>query len=301
MSKKNNNIKKLFNCYKKGFEPPSELVNTSLMKYCKVFYNKGDSLIDIMKLVKEREPVNIEMKRYYSENKLKDFFGYKRGYYGKCQYSKSSITPPNFIVYTPTKVLNYNKKIHILNAIGLAFDNKKQLDYKNYMKISKKVLGKDPKHILYCKNFYVKLFNLIFKTALKLKKKNIIMSLVGANNFAKLWYGGSTGFQTQIWFPIFNSIVKKYEGLKIMFMGTDISNYENLGYFPELLNHPKIKNKLEDTLFINAWDCWSIPGNGNNMDNSLDGYIGRNTQIAINGTSLTNTCLLEKKNYIKII
>ena len=53
--------------------------------------------------------------------------------------------------------------------------------------------------------------------------------------------------------------------------------------------------------FINAWDCWSIPGNGNNMDNSLDGYIGRNTQIAINGTSLTNTWLLEKKNYIKII
>ena len=127
------------------------------------------------------------------------------------------------------------------------------------------------------------------------------MSLVGANNFAKLWIGGPIGFQKDIWFHIFNNIVKQYEGLNIMFMGADVNNYENLGYFPELLNHSKIKNKLEDTLFINSWDCWSIPGNGNNMDNSLDGYIGRNTQIAINGNSITNTWLLEKKNYIKII
>ena len=110
MSKKKDNILKLFICYKKGFEPPIQLNNTSLMKYCRVFYNKGDKLKDIMKLVREREPVNIEMKRYYSESKLQYYFGYKRGYYGKCPNSKKSITPPNFVVYTPTKVINFKKK-----------------------------------------------------------------------------------------------------------------------------------------------------------------------------------------------
>lgn len=301
MSKKKDNIQKLFICYKKGFEPPIQLNNTSLMKYCRVFYNKGDKLKDIMKLVREREPVNIEMKRYYSESKLQYYFGYKRGYYGKCLNSKKSITPPNFVVYTPTKVINFKKKIHILNVIGLAFDNRKQLDYKNYMKISEKPLGKDDKHIFYCKKFYISLFKLIFKTAIKLKINNIVMSLVGANNFAKLWNGGPNKFQKDIWLPIFDNIANKYNELNVMFMGGNVLNYENVGYFPELLNHSKIKNNLNDILFINAWDCWSIPGNGNNMDNSLDGYIGRNTQIAINGTSLTNPYLLEDKNYIKII
>ena len=36
------------------------------------------------------------------------------------------------------------------------------------------------------------------------------------------------------------------------------------------------------------------------MDNSLDGYFGRNTQIGILGTSLTNPYLKEDENYISL-
>ena len=287
-TKKNKgNIEKLISCYYRGYHPPY-FSSDNLAKLCKVFYNHCDNLDDIMKLVREREPVNIAMKRFYDRNKLNKYFGYKYGYYGRCPNSIIDITPPNFIVYTPTKVKNHNKTIHILNAIGLAFDNKQQVDYRNYMKLSK------------CKIFYTKLFHLIFKTALKLKKKTVVMSLVGANNFASLWNGGPEEFKKVVWFPMFNSVVKDYKVLEIMFMGANVKKYPNLGYFPNFLNDTKIKDKLHKTLIVNAWDCWSVPGNGNNLDNSLDGYIGRNTQIGISGTSLTNPNLLKKKNYIGI-
>merc|ERR1712118_28574 len=34
------------------------------------------------------------------------------------------------------------------------------------------------------------------------------------------------------------------------------------------------KPDFENTLFINAWDPWSLVGNGNEGDNSLDGKYG---------------------------
>tara|TARA_B100002052_G_C15867871_1_gene593203 strand:+ start:606 stop:1505 length:900 start_codon:yes stop_codon:yes gene_type:complete len=298
-----NNIQKLFDCYNSGFQPP-KIFDTSLtksMKSCKVFYHIGDNISDVMRLVKEREPVNIAMERYYSEYKLNKYFNYKKGYYGSCSNSKYDIVPPNFIVYTPSLVLGHDQVVvHILNVIGLAFDSKKQRDYKSYMKLANVQLGSDAKHILQAKKFYDRLFRLIFNTALHLKKKNIVMSFVGANNFAILWKGGSKNFQKQIWIPTFKKVIKDYKELNIMFMGADISGYENLGFFPQLIRNSSIRDKIDKTLLINAWDCWSVPGNGNNNDNSLDGYIGRNTLISILGTSLTNPELNKKVNYIKL-
>ena len=292
-------IYNLFDCYNDGYQPPN-MLNTSLMKFCKVFYHDGDKLEDVMKLVKYREPVNIGMERLYSQYKLNKYFNFRTGYYGHCDISKNDITPPNFIVYTPTFVLNFDKPIHILNTIGLAFDNHRQRDYKLYMKLGKEELGNNDKHVFYAKNFYKRLFTLIFEACKILEKKNLIMSFVGANNFALLWKGGPNNFKRQIWFPAFNEIVKNYKKINIMFMGADVEGYNNLGFFPQLLKNPKISNKLDNTLFVNAWDCWSVPGNGNSYDNSLDGYIGRNTQIGILGTSLTNPFLDNKSNYIKI-
>jgi len=38
--------------------------------------------------------------------------------------------------------------------------------------------------------------------------------------------------------------------------------------------------QLSDALFVNAWDPHSVVGNGNSNDNSLDGWIGRFTDMA---------------------
>jgi hypothetical protein len=67
--------------------------------------------------------------------------------------------------------------------------------------------------------------------------------------------------------------------------------YQTIGFFPQLFGpHP---NLVDDGLFVNAWDCWSVPGNGNKLDPTLDGHIGRVTGVGYLGCGLTNPNLLE--------
>jgi hypothetical protein len=45
---------------------------------------------------------------------------------------------------------------------------------------------------------------------------------------------------------------------------------------------------LNDSLYINAWDCFSIIGNGNGLDPSLDGHFGRSSAMSVLGWDVTN-------------
>ena len=42
---------------------------------------------------------------------------------------------------------------------------------------------------------------------------------------------------------------------------------------------------------MNAWDPWSLPGNGNFNDNSIDGAYGRSSAIAVLCWPFTNPYL----------
>jgi hypothetical protein len=304
---------KLRNIYYSDYQPPGEFIdNIDLDNYkkCIVFYNKGDDVNDIKKLIREREPVNIFMERHYNQDELENVFGFKTGAYDKIKITEGSITPPNIMIYTPAKLLethNVQDTVHILNVIGLAFDSKKQLDYQQYSK-----LDTVEDAINEAKKFYIKLFKNIFKVAEKLKMKNIIMSLVGANNFAEKWLywaykkifekinnGGKENFQLGVWLEAWKEAEKFIpQGITIYSMGmtkfvayTEYFNkYDALEDFPG--NAINFSNgDLSETLFINAWDCWSVPGNGNGEDRSLDGFMGRNTDIGFKGTSMTNIFL----------
>lgn len=325
----NNNIIKIISklnknlhiCYHNEYVPPTEFikyVDIENYKKCKVFYNKNDNLEDVKNLVREREPVNICMIRSYYKDKLNDFFNFKTGAYGKI-YKKYKIfnkLPPNIIIYTPAKLTKLNKNnntIHILNVIGLSFDNELQPDYKFFSNFS---LNKSINEAI---KFYTLLFENIFKIAKYLNMKNIIMSLVGANNYAYNWlywqrnykYTGINNFQKYVWIPAWEKALQsKTQNIKIYTMGRGIyghcakyftnNNIDDLGFFPELIKNDKIYNNLNKTLFINSWDCWSVPGNGNKRDNSLDGFMGRNTDIGFKGNSMTNLYLKENNNYISL-
>ena len=66
---------------------------------------------------------------------------------------------------------------------------------------------------------------------------------------------------------------------------------------PKLLFGPTFTEELlKYTLFINAWDPWSIIGNGNDADNSLDGFWGRNSNLSVLGWSETNPYLTQGNN-----
>ena len=48
------------------------------------------------------------------------------------------------------------------------------------------------------------------------------------------------------------------------------------------------KDAINRTLFINAWDPWSLVGNGNEYDHSVDGMYGRQSALALLCWPITN-------------
>lgn len=149
------------------------------------------------------------------------------------------------------------------------------------------------------------------------------MSLVGASNFASIYQNkkeelfGIDDFQQEWiqWFSEFLKISRLSNGITTKFMGTTssfrknlISNFNqterqkyfkdrqeiaDIGYFPA-----NVKKVIPSkTLYVNAWDPWSLAGNGNECDNSLDGFMGRNTAIAVLTSPITNSYLANKSAY----
>lgn len=293
------NCKKLRSVYYPGFEFPEWTISmlmshyNELCKPCQVYYSNGN-LLDTKKLCIQREPVNIGMNRMYDQSKMHLLFNWKTGYYGEF-FEKHGTLAPNIAIYCPTFV-KYNdkiKKIHIINSIGYAFDSIKQPDYKYFLRDSD--LNAKLNELKIC---YSLVFKKIFECALNCNLTSILMSMVGANNFAILYPGGIQKFRQDIWWPMFNKVSRKYPHIKIGFMGEIEQAKSNLWkpldgdsikFFPNDINEVDETN----TLFVNAWDCWSIAGNGNERDRSLDGYVGRSTMVALLTSPLTNKYLLD--------
>lgn len=305
---------KIYNVYKRGYAPPKwakELLKKEdyyekYMPETKVYYPEGSDLNVVKKLAKEREPVNITMNRYYNQDKLENDFGWKEGYYGR-YYDENKKLAPNIAIYnkTPVKVEeNRYIDVHMINSIGYGFDVDKQPDHKYFDKI-----GRDDAEAE-LKKRYLGIFLKILACAKDYGLNRIVMSLVGANNFAFEYpYGGKDELQKKIWYPAFKDFYNKYikgSGVDLDFMGASgskilnkindnlDSGIENLGRFPgnALRLGTEERNK---TLFVNAWDPWSLPGNGNFSDPSLDGYVGRVSAVALLSFPPVNKYLTDDK------
>lgn len=248
----------------------------------------------VQTLITEREPINITNKRYYGEDALKKKFGWRRSHYAR-YYEKEQGLPPNLAVFTRALVRppsGKEFKINVLNSVGFAFDEPNQADYKHF----------STHHFIGVKIAYRHMFALIFKAARDQEAKTLVMSMVGANNFASKYPRGRDAFRTEVWEPEFRQALENSSKKpKVLFMGAGIAGFTPIGKFPELLDDFKEQHgPFEDALFVNAWDPHSMAGNGNAFDNSLDGWIGRFSSIAVSAWPLTNAALLNPENYIAV-
>merc|ERR1719409_300889 len=152
-----------------------------------------------------------------------------------------------------------------------------------------------------------RIFDKIFAAAIKYERKVIVMAGFGCGAFSVLY---RKDLFVNAWMPAFRKSfsawsTKLHEAQveEISMMGghddpTLKATIKNANftskvytYFPEPICGD-LGARLGDTMFINAWDPWSIMGNGNFADHSLDGYIGRATAIAALGWPKTNPYLL---------
>lgn len=275
-------IEKLFDTYLEGFAPPPWIKKFKFSdKYLKstiCYYDKGNKKEEIVNLLTLREPVNINMVQLYHEDLLMDYFGYEKSIYNS--------NSPNIAVYchTPIKIKNTKSDIHVLNVIGVALDNMEQPDF---IRIVEK--GRDE---------YIKMVCLVFK---KIKYcfmtknfKRLVLHGFGLGNYAK--YAKTLGIDVHTVFQVaFNEIfadINPKWGKEIVFNNIDIVvDYPVINedkYLDALILKYRKEKKLETTLFINAWDPFSMIGNGNEMDDSLDGYFGRISAMSVLGWPLTN-------------
>jgi hypothetical protein len=267
----------LFDIYDKGFEPPYWVKTFPFtkkeMKKSICYYDSDDNLSQVKKIESKREPVNIAMTRYYNLEKMKKYFGYS--------ISNYNIDSPNIAVYCYTPCIVENKpliKIHVLNVIGIALDSKKQPDFfrieqkglPEYIKMMWKVFKKI-RHCFVSKNFNV-----------------LVLHGFGLGVFS--YYAKEFNIDSKRVFQccfdyIFADIsIKK----KIIFNFLDLPTKISVTKIKIPIQELVFELETEKTLFINAWDPFSIIGNGNSNDNSLDGYFGRMTAMSVMGWSNTN-------------
>jgi hypothetical protein len=233
------------------------------------FYHKEDSLEDVKQLMLKREPCNIGMRRLYDADALQRRFGWKFGAYGEKE------TMPNIAVYCYATVYTPERKFfnaHVLNLIGCALDSPRQPDFQRYKTKGDLI------------EFYRRMWRLALEAVKTLKKSKFQIYNVGGGAFAGK-YGNE--FSAEIFEPAFLPLVPEFETAGIQILGYDFKLKKFTGGFiPGCLNEPT--QDLENTVYVNAWDPWSLIGNGNEMDNSLDGWWGRCSNMAVLGWLKTN-------------
>jgi hypothetical protein len=233
------------------------------------FHHAGDSVEDVKKLLLEREPCNIGMRRIYDQNKLQETFGWRTGAYG-------AETPmPNIAVYCNATVHTEEKgffNVRVLNLIGCALDSPAQPDFKRYATKQSLI------------QFYREMWTLALGALKHLGAKTFQIYNVGGGAFSGP-YGNS--FTTEIFEPAFLPLLPEFQDAGIRVLGYDFEAHAfNGGFIPDCLNEPT--QDLENTVYVNAWDPWSMIGNGNEFDGSLDGYWGRCSNMSVLGWLKTN-------------
>lgn len=273
-------------------------------KHSVVYYDKGDEFIDVYKLSYFREAVNMTM----SFRNYITFLGSKKGYYGT-YYEKHNKLAPNIAIFCRTRVFPYDneifvqKDINVINSIGYGFDTPLQPDYNFFSKNNWAIVKDEKLYLTYQK----KIIHKIFCCAIQNKLTNIIIGSVGAGYFGAMIEGGPAKATYFLFKAIRDYISENLQ--KIMATIKEISfmtgkNYESIEEtmtfiknvqlktekeqrIPDVITN-KTQEELNKTLFVNAWDPWSIVGNGNAVDESLDGRFGRRTDMSILSWPVTN-------------
>ena len=298
----------VYNCYDKGYGFPVWSISDTIINnygaktktYCTNvnMYQTSDWNLDQFKresfeIISIREPVNITFKTHYNQDKWKSLTHHKRAKYYSIERHDHSILPPNVAVYCFSPVhgvgaqTEKTKDCHILNVIGLAFDDLQQPDHKWLTK-------QGEQYEAACRFAYDKIFEVIFQCIKDLNLKVLVISAFGANNFAMKYPGGPSNFQRYVWVPCLKEAMKKNKQITVHGMGThEVDtiaelNIKDLGNFPGLLFKSENDTLNDRALFVNAWDPFSIVGNGNAKDNSLDGWIGRTSACAVLSLPLMN-------------
>jgi hypothetical protein len=314
----------LYDLYKSGYGPPGwalEASDTILRDYAStavVICDAGDSPNDVVALLAGREPTHIGSSCIYNaENACAGV----EGAYGPLarralEYGQ---LPPN--IATMAYVPIYNKDtgtsttVWITNLIGLALDHEMQPDF-----IWWETQGKSTMALV---RFYTKVMRKAFASARHVEAKRLVLTAMGTGDSVDLVGMRQQNFIHNVLLPAIHNASKEIQAEPIEFSvggralqlrvpwgvlsltsaGDEYlgEQFGNIGSFPECFS-TESSELLAETVVCNAWDPWSIAGNGNEHDAnaSLDGNIGRASAVAILTHPATNPYLLCRHRFVVV-
>ena len=263
-----------------------------------LFVDAGADVAVCRRLACEREPVNIAMRRRFDEAAMERHFGYATSFYTR-HYEEHGRLAPNIGVLTfcAVRVGGSEENVHVYHAIGAALDSAAQPDYSMVARGREVLVA-----------FYARVFSKVFAAARHCGAKGIVMSLVGAASFAEMYPGGKHQMHRDVWVPAFDQVRSSNNNaaVKLAAMGRDADLANPAG---ECLrahgasaagNYPQNIFSFPGWMFVNAWDCHSMPGNGNEMDGSLEGYVGRSSAVHYFGWGTANPHLVSDEGLVVV-
>ena len=267
-----NQAQMLREAYFSGYEFPDWVIGPSWESYnwqdSVVFYHKTDDINIVKKLAIQREPCNIAGEHLYHKDKMKKHFGWSRG--GYYEGAPNIAIYCNSLVKTPQNKFINNVKV--INLIGCALDSHYQPDYKYY------------KDVASVQAFYANMWKLGLAAAIHSGCKKFKIFNVGGGAFAGNYFDV---FIINIFEKAFKPLLPEFKKAGISVLGYDFKTKTfNGGFIPDILDNED--EDIQNTLYVNAWDPWSIIGNGNGADRSLDGFWGRCSNMSVLGWPITN-------------
>lgn len=270
--------KKMLGAYQPHYAPPSssleflQSVRFGELSKDVTLYYQGDPN-QAKYLATQRDPTNLENRTFYSKNHSLDWntSGFNVEF---CK--KPTVLPTNIAIACPTPVSGSCNEVLFINSIGFGFDSDKQPHYQYYSRNGWMNIVQD---------FAVN-FDMVFRCAQDYRKNKVILCYLGGGWFSELY---PKDFLTTLYLPALELSLsrtpKKPTHIGIMGnVDSKISNgvkkimdnygikFQSVGFVSNILTD-------ENTLYQNAWDPHSMVGNGNRGDNSLDGFVGRCTNM----------------------
>ncbi|KAI9012420.1 hypothetical protein DFJ74DRAFT_683826 [Hyaloraphidium curvatum] len=216
------------------------------------------------------------MDRLYDEDEMAAAFGWARGAYGD---SLPGRPMPNIAVLCRATVQLRSRRVRawVISLVGVAHDSPEQPDSQIFT---------TPEEVVAA---YKRMWSLCAAAAVMLKREQGVQTLqvynVGGGAFAGSLFDD---FVRECFEPAFLPLLPELEKAGVTVAGYDFQQHRFTGgWIPNVLEALDDVT-LERTLWVNAWDPWSLIGNGNAGDGSLDGYWGRCSNLAILGWPCTN-------------
>ena len=284
------NAIKLRECYDKNLAFPAWSLAwlghnpnaKNILQRATILHHRSDDADVVRRLATYREPSNLKADKAYDKDALETFFGYREGLYDKMK------KPPNIALacttpICPQKALGKDtslapkgayRYINVVSLIPFAFDSKKQPDYQRFV-----VGGKLDVKSLY--DAYVKVWYLgLYACALWMKvednKERIFKYTdIGGSHFLPAEFMTQKSYKLLLLESLIDArkiLAKKYPDVRMKIV--------RMGKIPETIFEEE-EEVLQRTLYVNSWDPFSVVGNGNADDKSLDGVFGCHSALAV--------------------